>query len=196
MSKKDSEAKAVADIWIQETYVNAGDDDEDRQYMIGETDWYESCYTTATKPGEIFADLQREYGRCTGKMYKETRLGDLHVGWVFQQRRKYEDSAETYLHETWVELAPRYLPDEDEPEPEPEPEPTKDRSDAMTTYTAAMIVEGAYDASADDFLEACALLARTGAAWVLQGCIGRTVASMIESGRISPTGEILDVDED
>jgi len=26
------------------------------------------------------------------------------VGWIFEKRKKYDDSDETYLHETWVEI--------------------------------------------------------------------------------------------
>ena len=48
-----------------------------------------------------------------------------------------------------------------------------------------------YDAA----LELFAFLIRIGLAWQLQGSYGRTAAELIESGRISERGKILDVDE-
>ena len=104
-----------ADIWMRESHVQIVEENGDEyHYNTGDTGWYETWYTTDDKPGKIFRHLQKQHGRCISKMYRETSMGDLHVGWVFQKRREYSDSFDTYLHETWVEIAPRYLPDEDE----------------------------------------------------------------------------------
>ena len=59
--------------------------------------------------GTIFRNLRSEYGRCTGKVYRDLADGgSVAVGWCFIQRRPYEDSRsfppETYLHETWAEV--------------------------------------------------------------------------------------------
>jgi hypothetical protein len=52
--------------------------------------------------------LVREHGRCTGKIWVDTEDGSrLHVGWVFLKRDRYEDTGETFLHETWVTLLER-----------------------------------------------------------------------------------------
>lgn len=54
--------------------------------------------------GEMFRWFRNEYGRCTGKVY----VGDgIHVGWIFAKRDKYEDTGETFLHETWITLLDR-----------------------------------------------------------------------------------------
>ena len=43
----------------------------------------------------------------------------------------------------------------------------------------------------DGFLELFSHLIKTGTAWSLQGCYGRTAAALISSGVISQSGEIL-----
>lgn len=71
--------------------------------MIGEDPAPVEAYTDDR--GRLFRDLQREYGRCVSKMYREYKNGaDRAVGWVFQGRDKYQDSNKTYLRETWVEV--------------------------------------------------------------------------------------------
>jgi hypothetical protein len=63
--------------------------------------------------GEIFRACQKEHGACTGKVYIDTREDSdpegtyprtIAIGWVFVKREKYEDSNETFLHETWISL--------------------------------------------------------------------------------------------
>ena len=83
-------------MWIREDFINRTEN-----YRSGESEWYE---TISTKMGELFLSMQREYGRCTGKMFVD-RLSDgkpHHVGWVFEQRKRYDDCAETFLSETWI----------------------------------------------------------------------------------------------
>ena len=81
---------------IQELYVNLT-----RNLRTGETDWYEP-YTNDR--GELYRHLVREYGRCTSKIYREGPNGPVTCGWVFLKRQKYDDCAETFLAETWVEV--------------------------------------------------------------------------------------------
>ena len=62
--------------------------------------------------GDIYRWCVREFGRCTGKVYndylhKDSKFGPYHIGWVFVKRDKYEDSDETFLHETWITLLDR-----------------------------------------------------------------------------------------
>lgn len=82
---------------IRETWVN-----ETKGNIIGDSDWYEP-FTEDRK--RLFQAMQREYGRCISRMYRDTSHGAQPIGWVFQQRIAYEDSAERYVRETWVEVA-------------------------------------------------------------------------------------------
>jgi hypothetical protein len=57
----------------------------------------------------------------------------------------------------------------------------------MTTFEAAMIIEGQWELagvepSEDVYIEAAQHLIDTGLAWQLQGFFGRTCASLIEQG--------------
>lgn len=58
-----------------------------------------------TLEGDIFRWSRKEYGRCVSKVYIDD-VGA--VGWVFQKREQYEDSKETFIHETWVTLYDEY----------------------------------------------------------------------------------------
>lgn len=64
-----------------------------------------------------FLELQREWGRCVSKMYRDRKdAPPIEVGYVFHSRLPYEDNRgdakrETYLREAWVEL--RDQPDEE-----------------------------------------------------------------------------------
>lgn len=80
-------------MYIQERYVDKTDG-----YMFGESDIYEP-YTDNVE--ELFRSLQRDFGRCSGKVY----IGEAQqIGWVFEKRMKYEDCNEYYLQEVWVTL--------------------------------------------------------------------------------------------
>ena len=82
-------------IWIKETALNITN-----HYSFGASDWYE---TSSTEQGELFRNLRSDHGRCIGKMFIDgAAVQPQHVGWVFQQRRKYDDSNDKFLAETWV----------------------------------------------------------------------------------------------
>jgi hypothetical protein len=63
-----------------------------------------------TLVGDIFRYSQKEFGRCVSKVYQDTKDGVKAVGWVFQKRERYEDSRETFIHETWVSLYDEWQP--------------------------------------------------------------------------------------
>jgi hypothetical protein len=99
---------------IRETYVNAT-----KEHGIGDSGWYEPW---ASDRGELFRSLQKEYGRCVSRMYRDIPGGSppvIAVGWVFQGNDEYEDARpswtkerRTYLREVWVEV--REKPDDDQ----------------------------------------------------------------------------------
>jgi hypothetical protein len=84
-------------LWISEAFV-----DLSREIRFGETGPYESF---TDDPGELFKSCLREYGRCTGKVYIDTREGKtMAIGWVFLGRDTYQDCDKTYPREVWVTL--------------------------------------------------------------------------------------------
>jgi hypothetical protein len=88
---------------IQESHVNATEN-----YGIGENiQKIADTIFEGKTVGDIYRFCVREHGRCTGKVYVDTKTGPMAIGWVFVKREKYEDVNETYLHETWVTLLER-----------------------------------------------------------------------------------------
>lgn len=89
-------------LWISETFVNAT-----QGYRFGDSEPYE---TYADDCGQLFRDMQREYGRCRGRMYIDSAEGIKAVGWVFEKRMRYEDARDNdperdyYLREVWVAI--------------------------------------------------------------------------------------------
>lgn len=81
---------------IREDYVNATEG-----YSSGGGDFY-TPFTD--NRGELFRNCQKEYGRCISKMYRDYNGQALFCGWVFQKRVQYDDSADYFLQETWVEI--------------------------------------------------------------------------------------------
>ena len=82
-------------LYIQEQFVN-----KTRGGRYGDSDIYE---TFTDDLGELFRSLQKEHGRCTGKMYVDRTDGaTIQAGWVFEKRAEYDDCAETFLQETWA----------------------------------------------------------------------------------------------
>jgi hypothetical protein len=83
----------MSNLWVQENWVDAS-----RGIRIGDSDIYEAF---TSSPGELFRDLQREYGRCGGKVY----VGEgQQVGWWFEKKKQYDDSEDTFTLQTWVTL--------------------------------------------------------------------------------------------
>ena len=91
-------------LFIRETFIN-----ETKGYQFGNTDWYEPY---ADNRGELFRDLQKEYGACISAMYRDTPgKAPKTVGWVFSRRERYENARRdepkdkaTYIREVWVEV--------------------------------------------------------------------------------------------
>jgi hypothetical protein len=84
-------------LWVSEAFV-----DRERDIRFGETDPYESF---TADPGRLFKSCQREYGRCTGKVYIDTKNGKaMAIGWVFLGKDKYQDCNRSYLREVWITL--------------------------------------------------------------------------------------------
>lgn len=86
-------------LCVSETGINVTEGHGIFEVPVYETDFSE--------PGELFRACQKEHGRCVSSIYLDTPSGTVRTGWVFQSRRPYSDSAETYLHETWVSLFER-----------------------------------------------------------------------------------------
>lgn len=85
-------------MFIIETHVN----DTENRFISGP--FHTETFTDNI--GELFQSLQKEYGRCVSKMYRDLKDGSTQViGWVFSKQRQYEDCRETYQHTVWVELA-------------------------------------------------------------------------------------------
>lgn len=82
---------------VSEVYINAT-----RGYRFGESEPYEP-YTDNI--GKLFLSYQREFGRCTSKVYVDTDHGPKAIGWVFVKKMRYEDARsknDTYVREVWV----------------------------------------------------------------------------------------------
>lgn len=91
-------------LLISETFI-----DRKQNARYGDSEPYEPIHSDSLP--RLFRFLQREYGRCNGKVYidvtdptdgkEQTKA----IGWVFIKNVPYEDSPkETYLREVWVTL--------------------------------------------------------------------------------------------
>lgn len=81
---------------IREQHVN-----ETENLGCGESGLYEP-YTDDI--GKLFRDYQKEFGRCTSKVYIDEEGKSRAIGWVFQKKQKYSDTGEEYEHAVWVTL--------------------------------------------------------------------------------------------
>ena len=87
----------VRETWIRkEPLDNEYGGTEYRNLIEGESDVYETKYDTA---GALFRGLQKDAGRCVGRIYHDDHGP---IGWVFEKKTEYEDTGEPYLLETWV----------------------------------------------------------------------------------------------
>lgn len=92
----------MRNLWISEAFVNAT-----KEAIFGDSPPYE---THTDDIGKLFKSLQREYGKCTGKVYQDPDAR--RIGWVFQKRMRYEDAHRDgngrysekahYIREVWV----------------------------------------------------------------------------------------------
>jgi glucan-binding YG repeat protein len=85
---------------VRETFVN-----DTENYQYGNNEYESDCETT----GELFKHLRREHGRCTGKMYIDTKQGETkQTGWVFEKREHYwgaqRGQEKGYIKQTWVSV--------------------------------------------------------------------------------------------
>lgn len=73
------------------------------------------CVTKYTTTASLFLALQREYGKCVSRQYRDVTVDgkpvSKQIGWVFEKRMPYEDAwrikkgqPKTFLQETWVEV--------------------------------------------------------------------------------------------
>jgi len=90
-------------LQIQETYIN-----QTRGHRFGESGWYKPF---TDDKGKLFRSLQREYGKCTSRVYQDTPDGKPDaIGWVFEKRMRYEDARgkhperDFYTREVWVTI--------------------------------------------------------------------------------------------
>lgn len=83
-------------MYVQETWIDRTDD-----CLLGEGEVYESFTDNV---GELFKSLQKESGKCIGKLHLGHKGEILTIGWVFLRKEKYTDCNKTYLRETWVTL--------------------------------------------------------------------------------------------
>lgn len=84
-------------LYMSEVHINRTEN-----YHMGDEYAYETIFEST---GEMFRSIVKDLGRCTGKCYIDEKDGKRRqVGWVFLKRDKYEDTGESFLHETWVSV--------------------------------------------------------------------------------------------
>ena len=90
----------MSNIYLLEDWINRAEN-----CGYGNSGVYES-WATEDDVGRLFHELQKEHGRCIGKMYVEGKSDTQpkHIGWVFQKREKYTDTKQPYILETWISL--------------------------------------------------------------------------------------------
>lgn len=75
-------------------------------------DWWlahkEDDDTVSVDVARMFRELQREYGRCTGRVYVDTADGAKPIGWHFGRTMQYEDSRDEYVRGVWVSFAVKH----------------------------------------------------------------------------------------
>ena len=86
-------------LHIQEDYVEVLENGTCLGY--GSSDVYE---TFTNNIGKLFTSLQKDHGRCKGKVYIDTSEVSRQVGWVFEKKKKYTDCNESFIRQVWVTL--------------------------------------------------------------------------------------------
>ena len=75
---------------------------EDEGHSLSE--WSED-FPDEMPMGEIYREVQKEFGRCESSVYVDTPMGaPRRIGWFFVSRQRYEDTGEPYLRGAWVTL--------------------------------------------------------------------------------------------
>ena len=72
--------------------------------QYGPTDYFPEPFATR---GEAYRACAREFGRCTSKIYVDTKGGTRACGWVFESAQAYDDARPgepQYIREAWVTL--------------------------------------------------------------------------------------------
>lgn len=87
----------MENLHIIRSFVNT-----DRKALVHED--REPVETRFDGVGDLFRHCQKEYGRCTNKVYIDVAEEAKQVGWIFQKRQQYTDCRDTYLQETWIHV--------------------------------------------------------------------------------------------
>jgi hypothetical protein len=90
-------------LYTRYTFVNRTEN-----HIIGEEPSFEEAFTD--NRGRLFRSCQKEFGRCTSKMYRDVTGGPpAVVGWVFEGKDTYQGCprSSTYTREVWVEVLER-----------------------------------------------------------------------------------------
>jgi|OM-RGC.v1.030367343 hypothetical protein len=82
-------------IYINEQWF-AHDLNDERGYGLGESGVYETQFDNV---GDLFKALQKEYGKCISRVYRDDRQP---IGWAFEKKDRYDDTYEEFRRETWV----------------------------------------------------------------------------------------------
>lgn len=109
---------AEQDLTVRCTYIN-----KTKGHIFGEDPEPQVAFTNDR--GRLFRDMQKEYGRCTGKVYRTLADGtNTVIGYAFEKKMKYEDHRPWsrgdcyYTREVWVEIGVV----DSEPEEDDEPD--------------------------------------------------------------------------
>jgi len=86
--------------YLVETFLN-----KTENYLLCEPQKTPLADTVIKNLRDLYKYGRKEYGRCVSKMYVDSKDGiTKHVGYVFEQKRYYEDTKEPYIAETWLSL--------------------------------------------------------------------------------------------
>lgn len=84
-------------LWIQKAVVNKT---EGVLISAGDT----PVETAYTDKNELFTACEREFGKCTGKLYAYSKGKRVTVGWTFEKKQKDGNVRKPYTQETWVSI--------------------------------------------------------------------------------------------